>query len=280
MFNLINMESTRLGSTMKNSRFVTLIFSMIFTLSSTAFAQDTAEPAAKDKEPPRKSEISEILDSMGYPELQVVPRASERLAIEAKSEDSTALITHWPVMFSGLVTAAVGISTRSALRTDLTDKEKSDSSMISNVTVAMGLGWVVGAGILGARRPYRAALNANNKYPGKDERSTLLRERLAEEALEKPAKTMATLETFSVISLATVNVASAWHANETGKITAGVGLLFSFLPYVFEDHSVDVYEKHIEYKKKIYAPLKTTAYYHYESRTKTGNPMTGLTWEF
>jgi hypothetical protein len=253
-----------------------LLFSMIFTFSSLAFAEEGSEPA---KESPKKNEISEILDSMGYPELQVVPRASERLAIEAKSEDTSAVISHWPIMFSGLVTAAVGISTKSALRTDLTDKEKSDSATISSVTTAIGIGWLVGAGVMGARRPYRSGVNAINKYSGKDERSTLLRERLAEEALEKPARTMRVLQNFAVISNAAVNIASAWHANETGKITAGVGLLFSFLPYVFEDHSIDVYEKHIEYKKKIYAPLKS-AYFSYDTKSKSLTPMTGLAWEF
>ena len=216
---------------------------------------------------------------MGYPELQVVPRASERLAIEAKSEDSSGIVAHWPIQLSGLATLYVGFAAKGNLRTDLTEKEKSDSNTIASVTTAIGAGWILGTALLGAQRPYRSGVYAINKYPGKDERATLLRERLAEEALEKPARTMRVLQNFSVISNAVVNIASGWHANESGKITAGVGLLLSFLPYVFEDHSIAVYEKHIEYKKKIYTPLKS-AYFSYDSKSKSLTPMTGLAWEF
>jgi hypothetical protein len=87
------------------------------------------------------------------------------------------------------------------------------------------------------------------------------------------------VENAAMTSLAICNIASAWHANESGKITAGVGLLLTFIPYFFEDHSIDVYEKHVEYKKKIYTPLKS-AYFSYDGKNKALVPMTGLAWEF
>src|SRR5258708_33900632 len=69
----------------------------------------------------RKSEISEILDSMGYPELQVVPRATERLAIESKYEDSNVLIMHWPIELAGMFTLLVGVTSNGFLRDNLND---------------------------------------------------------------------------------------------------------------------------------------------------------------
>ncbi len=52
--------------------------------------------------------------------------------------------------------------------------------------------------IFGSLRPYRAGMKAISKYTGKDDRATLTRERLAEEALERPAKTIRVLKHFSV----------------------------------------------------------------------------------
>ena len=90
---------------------------------------------------------------------------------------------------------------------------------------------------------------------------------------------MRILQNFSVASNATVCIATGWHANDSGKLMAGLGLLAAFTPYIFEDHSIEVYEKQIDYKKKIYTPLKS-AYFNYDSKNKSLIPMTGLAWEF
>ncbi len=235
-----------------------------------AWSAEESEPATK------KSEISEILDSMGYPELQVVPRASERLVLEAKSED---LFTHWPIQISGLATLFVGFTAKSTQRPDLSDKQKSDATTIAAATFAVGLGWIAGTAILAAQHPYRAGSNAVNKNTGKDERSTLLRERLSEEALERPARVMRVLETVSIVTNFSVNAMAAVHATDSGKITAGLGALMAFLPLMFEDHSISVFEKHTEYKRKIYTPVKSASL-SFDGQSKTFTPMTQLTWAF
>jgi hypothetical protein len=252
-----------------------LTLAAFFVLS----AANAQEPDTKKEDPAKRNEISDILDSMGYPELQVVPRASERLAIEAKAEDTSAAFTHWPVQFAGLTTAIVGFMAKGNSRTDLTTKEQSDTTTIASVTQVVGLGWIVGGAIMGLQRPYRSGERAISKYPGKDDRSTLMRERLAEETLEKPARTARVMENFAVITDVTMNIACAWHANETGKISAGIGVLLSFLPYVFEDHAIDVYERQMEYKKKIYTPIKSVSF-SYDPNHKTLTPLAGLTWNF
>ncbi|NJL24773.1 MAG: hypothetical protein HC902_06125 [Calothrix sp. SM1_5_4] len=53
----------------------------------------------------------------------------------------------------------------------------------------------------------------------------------------------------------------------------------AFLPLMFEDHTIAVYDKHLEYKKKIYAPLKTGSF-HFDPESKTLTPMTNLVWMF
>ena len=59
---------------------------------------------------------------------------------------------------------------------------------------------------------------------------------------------------------------------ETGIITAAVGTLLSFTPYVFDDHAIDVYDRQMDYKKKIYTPIKTTSF-SYDPKTKTMTPI-------
>ncbi len=263
----------------------TLSLFLALSMALLAFAQDenmTEDKKSERKEDGKKSsknEISDILESMGYPELQVVPRASERLGLEARAEDSTFLFTHWPIELSALTTLYVGMTAKGRWRTDLTVKEKKDATTISAATSAVGAGWLIGAIIVGAQRPYHVGQKAINKYTGKDERSTLLRERLAEEALERPAKTMRMLQTLAVISNASVNVATAIHANESGTVMAGIGVLLAFLPWMFEDHNISVYDKHIEYKKKIYAPLRSASL-SFDPVTRTVTPVTQLTWTF
>jgi len=269
--------------------FLHLTLASLFVFSAAnAQEPEAKEPPKKQKveeakelreEPAKKNEISEILDSMGYPELQVVPRASERLAIEAKSEDTSAAFMHWPIQLAGLTTAFVGFTAKGNSRTDLTTKEQSDTTAIASVTQVIGLGWVVGGAIMGLQRPYRSGERQISKYPGKDDRSTLMRERLAEEVLERPARTARVMENLAVISDVTVNIACAWHANETGKITAGIGILMSFLPYVFEDHTIDVYERQMDYKKKIYTPIKSVSF-SYDPNHKVLTPLSALTWNF
>ncbi len=161
----------------------------------------------KLKKPP-KSEISEILESMGYPEpaKSFLARA-ERLAIEAKMK-----IPMRPSLTGRSKSQAspphiVGFAAKSNRRDDLTDKEKRALRFDSSVTTAVEYGWIVLPAVIALQRPYRSGMNAINKYPGKDDRSTLTRERFAEEALEKPARITQTLRVLSAITNVGANVA-------------------------------------------------------------------------
>ena len=237
-----------------------------------------AAEADKDDEDD-KNDVSHILESMGYPELQVVPRASERLRMEARSENNSWFVTHWPIELSGLATLYVGLTSNSNLKGDLTNAQKDDAKTISTIATAVGASWIIGGVAIGAQRPYYHGERRLKKYPGKDERSILLRERLAEEALERPARTMRILQTVAVITNLTANGLSIIYADDYGKMVAGVSVILSFLPLMFEDYNIHVYDKHIEYKKKIYAPLKSASV-HYDPYSRTLTPVTNLIWTF
>lgn len=238
-----------------------------------------AEDKDKSDEDEDKSDVSHILDSMGYPELQVVPRASERLRMEAKTESGSWFMTHWPIELSAAATLYVGLTSAHNRKGDLSSKDEDNAQTITTVTQAVGAGWLIGMVALGAQRPYYHGDRNVKKQTGKDERSALLRERLAEEALERPARTMRILEYVAVATNLGANALNIAYADDYGKMVAGVAAVLSLLPVMFPDHQIGVYEKHIEYKKKIYAPLKSASF-QYDPYANKLTPMTTLTWMF
>ena len=254
------------------------------TVDQTQDKQEKASEKSQDKADGKSADgdevdtdIGGILDGMGYPELQVVPRASERLRIEAKAESGSWWVMHWPVQLSGLATLGVGLM--DSQDTDLNAEEKDSAENISLIAKAVGAGWLVGGVILGAQRPYSRGQKSVSKINEKSERATLLKERMAEEVLERPARTMRVLQHVSVATNFSVNVLSAMYADKQGTVVAGVAALLSFLPYMFEDHTVSVYNKHTEYKRKIYTPIKGASVY-VDPETKKLTPLTTLAWTF
>jgi hypothetical protein len=233
----------------------------------------------KDGERSTRSSISEIMDKLDYPELQVVPRASERLKIEANDERYSWYWTHWQIELSGLATAYTGVVGRSQLRSELSDAERTNAGSIATVAEAVGAGWVLAGVLVGLQHPYRAGLNSITKYEGKDTRSALMRERLSEEALEKPARLMRPLRWASVITNLTMCLAMGRYMTDEGRITAGVSAFLAFLPVMYDDHNIRVFEKHLEYKAKIYGPL-TSVGPMYRPESRSFAPVASLTWNF
>lgn len=254
--------------------------------SPTANTNPTAA-ATDDDDDGKDTEISDILNSVGYPELQVVPRASERLRMEAKAERGNWFYAHWPIELSGFATMYVGLSAKSNRRTDLTDHDNQNADGIGAAATAIGASWMIGGLLVGADRPYTsgyralvaATPTADKDAAKKDDRAALLRERLAEEALERPAKTMRVLQWASIISNFAGNAAVLPYSKDKGKVMAGIGMVLSCLPLMFNDRAIDIYDKHIEYKKKIYAPIHASSV-NYDPTTKTWTPMENLVWRF
>lgn len=247
--------------------------------TSSVVPKNTNDPKDETKADSKDSEIANILNSMGYPELQVVPRASERLRIEAKEERGSWFVMHWPIELSGLATLYNGLTADNNLKSNLSSNERSDAKTIHTFTAAVGAAWVTGGLILGFQRPYAQGYRSLSKGQPKDDRQALMRERLAEEALERPARVMRVLKHISVITNFSMNALSAIHLDDQGKVVAGTAAVLAFLPYMFEDHTIAVHDKHIEYKKKIYTPLKGASLF-VDPESKKMTPLTTLTWNF
>jgi hypothetical protein len=261
----------------------TLLFLAPVAAQETAASSPRAETEKKpeSKEPKKEtSDITDIVDKLEYPELQVVPRASQRLKIEAAEEDRNWFYAHWTLEVSGLATLATGM-TSDQRRENLNENDVRNAQNFSSITKAIGAGWFVTGLFLGFQQPYRSASKviAHTSSSEKGERAALLKERLAEEALERPAKTMRVLSWVSVLTNVAANGVMLPFMTDQGRILGGFSLLLSFLPWMFEDHSIEVYDKHIEYKKKIYGPLSSLGV-GYDSRGHEAYPTTLLTWNF
>ncbi len=216
-----------------------------------------------------------LFSNLDYPELQVSPRATERLAQLAEMEEKNTLLLEWTMITSGAMTLFAGIKHKGTYRQDNpTEKEKEDSDMAATAGIAVGAGWVTLGTIMGFKKWSGARLSEVKRIQNKDKRSDLARERLAEEALEYASNTTSTLETLSVVTNFATSMYITSNSRDENRVYGLLAATTSFLPWLFPNVYRTTYEKHLEYKKKIYTPLVGVGF---------GNklePMMNWTWNF
>lgn len=225
-----------------------------------------------------QTSTEDIFKSLDYPELQVVPRASERLQAEAQYEGQRGYLVHWPIVLPSLATLYLGLTASGDYESGATSDEKDDADLYSTTATMIGGFWVAATGFLTWSKPYRAGHNQVRKYKEGDKRSELYRERTAEEALESQAETMRTLVRLSIISnfLAVAAVASSHDVSDGEVAIAG---LLAFTPLIFEHRHISTWDKQLEYKRKIYSPIASLGM-KYDATTKNYNPQAILAWAF
>lgn len=230
---------------------------------------------------------SDSLDEskLNYPELEVTPRASERLEIEAKNERNARWGTHIPIQFSALAT--VYASSSVTYKDGASAQEKDDYTSAKNMAFGVGAGWLALTGVLSALyTPYYSGLKEISKLPAKTQREQLTRERLAEEALYAPASLAWKLKWFSVATNFWANAQLLRNADPDSRITIGLGVVASLAPLLFDYRWSQVATQHREYKKKIYGPLAGMILLPVEggspsqSKGSRLQPGFGLSWVF
>lgn len=226
-------------------------------ISSTTFADDN------------------LFANLDYPELQVSPRATERLAQLAEMESKGGPLLEWTMITSGLATLGAGIKHRGAYKEpDWSDTQKRDSDYASTAGILVGASWVTIGTYMGFNNWSSARLNEARKIPNKDKRGELARERIAEEALEFAADTTSTLETLSVWTNFAASIYITSYASEENRVYGLIAATTSILPWLFPNPYTITYRKHREYKRKIYAPLVGMSF------NNNLQPMMSWTWNF
>ncbi|HPI39729.1 MAG TPA: hypothetical protein PLJ21_02935 [Pseudobdellovibrionaceae bacterium] len=205
---------------------------------------------------PAKVEKENIIDSIDYPELQVVPRASERLLEEARFERDYGFFTHWTYWVSGAMTLYAGTSLGGTHKDPAASAvEKDSAANATKFSQVVGGGSLLLAAYMSYSKPYVSQLEKVQKIKPGNRRSDLLRERYAEEGLENPAKLISTLNWIVFFSnFISAGIVSSY-ANANTNVFALSAVLTSTLPFLFKHSYITVYEKHLEYKRKIYTPI-------------------------
>lgn len=246
---------------MKKSINIFVVISLIAT-SPTFAAAATTDKTKTDKtkvtEVDDKNDKDEKLEAqLSYPELEVTPRASDRLDIEYKNESKQAWLVHLPIQFSALATLYAGTSSDYALNSTATEKD--DYEAAQTIAVGVGSAWLVLTGVLAASyRPYRAGRVETSKLPKTTAREQLTRERIAEEALYAPAELANKLKWFSLASNLYATASLVKNSHEDSRLNIGVAVAASFAPLIFESRWSRIASTHRDYKKKIYGPLATS----------------------
>lgn len=220
----------------------------------------------------------DIFKSLDYPELQVVPRATDRLQFEAQNESENKFLAHWPIILPSLATLYLGYSAKGEYKDDASKSDKDNADLSANAAMAVGGFWIAATGFISWTKPYRTGINRVRKNREEDKRGELFRERLSEETLEGQAKTMRVLSNLSVATnlLLAISVGSQSDISDT---QVAVTALLAFTPWVFEHRSVSVWDKHLEYKRKIYTPISSMNL-KFEDHTKRFYPLMSLRWDF
>jgi hypothetical protein len=237
-----------------------------------------AEDATTAKTESSPSPVNEVINALDYPELQVVPRASDRLRFEAREEQASWYFTHWQIRISGLATMGTALMSSGYSQPDLNTNDKALASSTATVGTAVGGAWLIAGFLIGMQKPYASGIEKISKIKGKDDRSTLLRERLAEEALARPASTMRPLKWASVATNCAVSAAMGVYMTDRGRLIAGLSAFLAFLPMFYEDRNIEVYDRHLDYKRKIYRPF-TMLDLHLDQANKP-TPMARMIWDF
>lgn len=264
-------------------------------IEKSAKTEPLTKATAKEKSAVDPLSTEEILKSLDYPELQVAPRASERLSMEASLEKGLgSYITYWPFMLSGLATFTSGYMSYRTYSSDFQRRidtatsgnsvGPSDFKNLDNkslLAMATGFGWIAVSVFMGSKDFYIDGIRQIKNYKVTDKRTELMRERLAEETLETPAYIMKHFTWISVSTniLANAMILSTSDFDDSRKTIAAGAMIAASLPLLFPNRYLTNYEKHIEYKRKIYTPL-VTMNYNLDKKSNKLEPMLAFNWNF
>jgi hypothetical protein len=201
---------------------------------------------------------AEVPAAFEYPELTVVPKASERVAMEASRERDQKWRVHAPILFPATMTILSGASL--LVNGTRTDSNGDSSSFKAAPYAAMGVGlawWAITLGVVQRQEIYQDAATEVAKIQLKNQKDQLLRERLSEEAIRRASTLASELRWISVFSNLGANayVLASSPSKAASNFFAAGAILSSFTPLIFTHRWNRTESIHEDYKKRIYGPL-------------------------
>lgn len=251
----------------------------IISISLNVFAQTQATPTSAAATTATESLKLEDLKALDYPELQVVPRASERLVLETTHASDNGVMTLLPYVLSSTMTLLSGAVVNSNMRTDYDDQRKLEvgrSAKGAMVVGAAGLGlayWFANTDF------YGTSLNQIRALKNKDRRTELLKERLAEESFEKSAQMISQWKWVFVLTNLVASAELTGKSVDDNNLVPSLSVAAALLPLFISTSYETNYQKQMEYKKRIYVPL-TWFDYKYHPNQASWQPEFNLVWNF
>ncbi len=185
-------------------------------------------------------------EQFDYPELSVVPRASDRIQTESHDEANRSLVTFLPLEVSAVSTFVAGIASYDPGRFQL-----------FTTGAIVGGGWLLTSLFLSLTyRPYSEAARELSQRPSSTERDKLSKERAAEEFIHSGADAGSHMKWISFLT----NFGASFYLlsqaqNPASTAYAGIAVGLSLMPIVFPFHWNRVQTEQEEYKKRIYSPI-------------------------
>lgn len=256
-------------------KIITPIFVTFICLNS--FAQIPAPVAAATTA--TESLKLEDLKALDYPELQVVPRASERLILETANASDSGVGSLLPYVLSSTMTLLSGAVVNSSIREDFDEQRRLETSRSAKgamIVGAAGLGlayWFTHADF------YGSSLNQIRALKNKDRRTELLKERLAEESFERSAQMISQWKWVFAITNIVASAELTGKSTGDNNIVPSLSVAAALLPLFISTSYETNYQKQMEYKKRIYVPL-TWFDYKYNPSQASWQPEFNLVWNF
>jgi hypothetical protein len=213
------------------------------------------------------SNITKAETALSYPELDVVPRATERLNMMNGHKRNLSQI---PMQISAISTLATGLLQLNNIDTFKDPTNKSPAAGIIVGAAWVGINYYIGS----IYHMYDSSETEINKIKGSTNRDQLMKERLAEEGINNAAQFASRLKWLSVASNFGANAFMLGKVKkDTGaQIMGAFSLLASFTPVLFISEWEKVAADQNSYKKKVYGPIFTSSIF----QTSEGKFSPGL----
>ncbi len=191
---------------------------------------------------------------LNYPELMVTPKASERITLEAMKEHKERWHkVHLPMLSSAMMTVIAG-----GVQLSYYDRRDDPHKKSALVGLVVGGSWLILDTYMAKfYEAYQSSYEDNKKLPERTVREKLIKERLAEEEINRLSSLATRMKWLSAVT----NVAAGGYMVENArkdsiaKVTGALAIATALAPVVFPNRWNDVAKEQSNYKKKIFAPI-------------------------
>ncbi len=257
----------------------TILFVLIVCTQFAYTQVVSAQSVLSSQDMTLKSAPLEDFKALDYPELQVVPRASERLMIESQKNKDKGIFLLMPYVIPSLFTLSSGAVASGSLKDSLTIEDREIAKTSTNASIGIGVFSLAAAYWYVQADQYGETVGQLRGLKSKDRRTELLKERISEEAFERSNQQFSKAKWIFAVTHFIANASLAGKLQGDSNIIPVVGMLTAWAPIFMSTDYETNYQRQLDYKKRIYVPL-TFMDMKYNTQTQAWIPQTSFVWQF